>query len=569
MNFNELIYVRPDIDEFEEKVLQLLIKFDRAISFEEQFKMINEINSLREHVLTMLTIAEVRGLLDTSDGQYQLEQQFINKKWPVYEKVVASYYEYLINSPFKEQIMHKYGKQLLNLAELNVNTISSTVLNDLERENNLISEYTKLISNAKIEFRGEERSLSQLDTFIASHDRTIRKQASEKKYELMEQNEDRIDNLFDSLIQVRTKIAKKLGYQSFVELGYARLSRVDYNEQEVANFRKMILKYIVPISEKLREKQRIRLDIEALTFYDEEVRFKSGDAILKGDSNWIIEKFKIIFHNLSKQSGEIFTTMHDKKFMDLTNKKGKARGAYATYLCNEKTPYIFANLNGSRKDVKVVGHEFGHAFQMAVFNQKNNIPEYILPTKEACEISSKAMEFLIWPYMEEIFGDKAENYRYSHLEDAIFAMPYRASIDEFQYFIYSNPNVSSKERKKKWVEIEQKYMPYKASYNHPYLERGSLWHQQIHIFKYPFYYIDYAIAEICALQIWSIAQTDKDAAWNLYVDLCIQGGSLSFLDLLGHANIDSPFRDEAFVNMVDVIEKWFVKYDKEAAVKPL
>jgi oligoendopeptidase F len=157
----------------------------------------------------------------------------------------------------------------MSIAVLNAKTISSEVIEDLERENNFMSEYTKLIASAKIEFRGEDRNLSQLDTFIASQDRSMRKQACEKKYDLMEQYEERIDELFNSLIQVRTEIAKKLGYTSFVELGYARLSRVDYNQQEVANFRKMILKYIVPISEDLREKQRIRLGIDTLTFYDE------------------------------------------------------------------------------------------------------------------------------------------------------------------------------------------------------------------------------------------------------------------------------------------------------------
>lgn len=561
MIFDQLLYERPNIVEFEEEVFELLGKFESVNSFEEQFKLIDKINSLRNHVLTMLTIAEIRAQLDTSDKKYQEEQKFINKNWPVYEKVVASYYDRLIRSTFKEQISKKYGKQLLNLAEINVNTIGSSVIDKLKRENNLISEYTKMMANAKIEFKGEERNLAQLDKFVSSPDRMLRKQAIEKKYELLEQYENRIDELFDSLIQVRTQIAKELGYNSFVELGYARLSRVDYSQQEVADFRKMILKYMVPVSKKLRENQRIRIGIENLTYYDEEVRFKTGEAILKGDSNWMIEKFKTIFQRLSEQPGEIFKLMHENKYMDLTIKENKARGAYATYLCNEKIPYIFANFNGSRKDVKVLAHEFGHAFQMAIFNQNNTIPEYILPTKEACEISSIAMEFLIWPYMEEIFGDDAMNYRYSHLEDAIFAMPYRASIDEFQHFIYTNPNLSIVERKKKWVEIEQKYMPYKTTYNHPYLKKGNFWHQQIHLFKFPFYYIDYAMAQICALQIWSIAQIDMYTAWNVYMDICKQGGRLSFLDLLDNSGIASPFKEEAFENMIKSIDTWFSKND--------
>ena len=559
MVFEDLIYIRPNIEEFEEEMSHLLKRFECVNTFDEQVLVIEKVNSKRNYILSMLTLAEIRGLLNTSDAKYQEEQKFINKEWPVFEKVVASFYEYLIKSPFKDQIEQKYGKQLMDLAENNVNTIRSSVIKDLEKENNYISEYTRILANAKIEFMGENRNLSQLDKFIASQDRTIRKSASEKKYELMEQLEQRIDEIFNSLIQVRTTIAKKLGYNSFVELGYARLSRVDYNEHEVAKFREMILSYIVPISEDLREKQRSRLGIDSLTFYDEEVRFKSGDASLKGDSNWLIERFKLILAQLSDHAGELFTSMHEKNFIDVTVREGKARGAYATYLSNAETPYIFANLNGSRKDVKILGHEFGHAFQMAIFSRENNIPEYILPTKEACEISSIAMEFLIWPHMEKVFENEAENYRYSHLEDSIFTMPYRASIDEFQHFIYKNSTISPAERKEKWKEIEQKYMPYKTFYEHPYLQRGSFWHQQIHLFKYPFYYIDYAIAGICALQIWSIAQTNQGKAWDIYIDLCSQGGRLSFLSLLEHTGIESPFTDAAFENMVEAIKLWLGK----------
>ncbi|WP_285399585.1 hypothetical protein [Lysinibacillus sp. fls2-241-R2A-57] len=181
MIFDQLLYERPNIVEFEEDVFELLGKFDSANSFEEQFELIDKINSRRNHVLTMLTIAEIRAQLDTSDKKYQEEQKFINKNWPVYEKVVASYYERLIKSTFKEQIRQKYGKQLLNLAEINVNTIGSSVIDKLKRENNLISEYTRLMANAKIEFKGEERNLSQLDKFVSSSDRMLRKQAIEKK----------------------------------------------------------------------------------------------------------------------------------------------------------------------------------------------------------------------------------------------------------------------------------------------------------------------------------------------------------------------------------------------------
>ena len=461
MKFENLNYERPDIEEFEGRVLQLLERFKISDSHLEQFELIDQINSLRNDVLTMLTIAQIRSHLDTLDAIYQKEQQYINQNWPRYEKIVALFYEHVSYSPFKDEIKEKFGEQLVCLAEVSQNTVSSEVIEDLIKENNLISDYIKLMATSTVEFKGEQRTLSQLEAFLFSPDRSIRKQAGEKKYELLSQLESKIDHIFENLIKVRNTIAMKLGYDSFVELGYARLSRVGYNQSDIEDFRELILEYMVPIAEETRDKQRIRLGLDKLTFYDEDIRFRTGNPVPNGDVKWMISKFGVILNEMSLEAGEFFNSLCANHLLDLLPKEGKARGAYATYLCNEKTPYIFANMNGTRKDVKVLSHEFGHAWQMYLYNQCNNIPEYILPTKEGCEIHSISMEFLIWPYLEKIFGEDADKYRYAHLEDALFSMPYRAAIDEFQHFIYKNPSLSISDRKEKWIEIECRYMPYK------------------------------------------------------------------------------------------------------------
>ncbi|MFD1737455.1 M3 family oligoendopeptidase [Bacillus salitolerans] len=562
MKFENLYYKRPDIEEFEGKVLQLLERFKVSDSHLEQLELIDQINSLRADVLTMLTIAQIRSHLDTLDVKYQKEQKYINQNWPTYEKVVALFHEHLSDSPFKDEIKKNFGEQLVNLAGVSQRTVSPEIIEDLIKENNLISEYTKLMANSTIEFRGEKSTFSQLEAKLFSSDRTIRKQAGEKKYELLGHLEYKIDQIFDKLIKVRTTIAKKLGYDSFVELGYARLSRVDYKQFEVEVFRELILKYIVPIAEKTRDKQLIRLGLEKMTFYDEDIRFSSGNPVPKGDSKWIVSNFEEILNEISLEAGEFFKSMCTSHLIDIIPKEGKARGSYATYLCNEKKPYIFANMNGTRKDIKVLSHEFGHAWQMYLFNQHNSIPEYILPTKEGCEIHSISMEFLIWPYLEKVFGEDADKYRFAHLEDALFSMPYRAAIDEFQHFIYKNPSLSYSDRKEIWTEIECKYMPYKANYDHPYLKRGSYWQQQAHLFTSPFYYIDYALAQMCALQIWCNAQTNEPKAWKVYMDLCNLGGSKSFLQLLEQSGITSPFEEEGFIFITGLIELWLESNEK-------
>jgi M3 family oligoendopeptidase len=556
MNFKNLNYERPDIKEFEGKVLQLLERFKTSDSDLEQIELIDKINSLRNDVLTMLTIAQIRSHLDTLDVEYQKEQQYINQNWPIYEKIVALFHEQVSSSPFKKEIKEKFGEQLVCLAEISQNTVSSEIIENLIKENNLISDYTKLMATSTVEFREEKRTISQLEAFLFSSDRSIRKQAGEKKYDLLSQIENKIDHIFDELIKVRNTIAIKLGHNSFVELGYARLSRVGYDQSDVEDFRELILKYIVSISDETRDKQRIRLGLNKISFYDEDIRFRTGNPSLKGDVKWMVSKFEEILNEISLEAGEFFNSLSANHLIDLLPKEGKVRGAYATYLCNEKTPYIFANMNGTRKDIKVLSHEFGHAWQMYLYNQHNSIPEYILPTKEACEIHSISMEFLVWPYLEKIFGVDADKYRHAHLEDALYSMPYRAAIDEFQHFIYKNPSLSISDRKEKWIEIECKYMPYKAEYDHPYLKRGAYWQQQAHIFTTPFYYIDYALAQMCALQIWSNAQTNESLAWEGYIKLCNLGGSKSFLQLLEKSGITSPFEEQGFILIMDEIEKW-------------
>lgn len=557
MNFNEIKYERPNIEEFKTIVLNKLAQFESIESFEEQCRIIDDINKLRNKILTMLTIAQIRNFTDMTNTVYIEEQKYTDENWPIYEMVVSKYYSTLLNSKNKNLIENKYGSQLLEIAYVNTKTVNEEVINDLELENKLISKYIKVLATSKTEFMGEEKNISQLHVFLNSLGRNVRKEASEKKYQLMNQNEKEIDSIFSDLVKVRTRIAKDLGYTSFVELGYARLSRVGYGQEEIRKFRDMIRTYIVPLSTQLRENQRKRINVDVLHYYDESLRFIDGNATPKGDEKWIVNRFKNIFKTLSNETGEAFDFMESKSLLNLTTEKGKARGAFATYLCDYKSPYIFANLNGTGNDVKVLSHEFGHAFQMYVYNKSNELPEYILPTKEACEITSISMEYLVWPGLDSLLDNDSEKYKYAQLEDSILTLPYRACIDDFQHFVYNNPDANPSEWKRKWKELEEVYMPDKTYSGNEYLERGNFWQIQSHLFKFPFYYIDYALAQICALQIWAISQTDENEAWSIYMELCKKGGSQSFLAMLESTTISSPFEENAFKQVINQLSTWF------------
>lgn len=252
--------------------------------------------------------------------------------------------------------------------------------------------------------------------------------------------------------------------------------------------------------------------------------------------------------------------MIEKNLMDLLAQKGKAGGGYCTYIEDYKSPYIFANFNGTSGDIDVLTHEAGHAFQVYM-SRHFNLPEYHFPTYEACEIHSMSMEFFTWPWMESFFKEDAEKYKFSHLSAALQFLPYGVAVDEFQHFIYENPEASPQERKLAWREMERKYLPHRDYGDNEFLEGGGFWQRQGHIYNSPFYYIDYTLAQICALQFWKKMHEDKDAAWADYLHLCKQGGSKSFLELVETAHLISPFEDGCVQSVTGEIREWLEKVD--------
>ena len=560
MKFCEFSYRRPDIKEVEKQFARLLQAFTEAQSYQEQDQRMKEINGLREEFESMKEIVGIRHTIDTTDEFYTGEQDFLDEVQPIYEGLVAKYYDALCRSKFRGELEQKWGRQLFRLAELTVKTFSPEIIEDLQRENKLTSEYEALLASASILFECEERNLSQLLPFQQSRDRQMRKKAYEARFAFLQSKEEKLDGIYDQLVKVRTEIAKKLGYSSFVELGYARMKRTDYDAVMTARFRKQIEEYIVPLAEALKERQRKRLGLETLYYYDEVFNFSTGNALPKGDAQWILDQTQRMYGELSPETEEFFRFMVEGQLMDLVSKKGKAGGGYCTYIGKYKAPFIFSNFSGTAYDIDVMTHEAGHAFQ-AYTSRHYEVSEYAFPTYEACEIHSTAMEFFAWPWMELFFGEDGDKYRFSHLTEMLTFMPYAAAVDEFQHVIYESPELTQKERKQAWRDIEKKYLPSKNYEQNSYLEEGGFWQQQGHIFEDPFYYIDYALAQICALQFWKKSNSGDEEAWEDYIRLCKEGGSKSFLELVEVAKLVSPFEKGCIQSVLADIEKWLDSVD--------
>lgn len=560
MKFEDFKYERPNIEKDREDIRSFIKELEEAKDFNGAKEVIGKINKIRNNTSTMMALSEVRHTINTEDEFYNEESDFWDENSPLIEEVNNEFYKALLSSPFKDQIGDYYGETIIKEAEYSQKSFSKEVIEDMQLENKLGSQYQKLIASAKIEFDGEERTLAQLVPFVTSEDREVRKRASEAKYNFFVKNEDEIDDIFDKLVKVRTKIAKKLGFNNFVELGYVRMRRYDYNKKMVENFRKQVEEFIVPIDSKLYERQAKRLGLESLKYYDEKFEFLSGNPTPKGDSKWIVENAKVMYSELSKETKEFFDFMVENDLMDLVAKKGKAAGGYCTNFPNYKAPFIFSNFNGTAGDVDVLTHEAGHAFQ----NFRSSwieMQECQWPTMESCEIHSMSMEFFTWPWMYLFFKEDIDKYKFYHLGDAIKFIPYGVTVDEFQHFVYENPECTPKERKDAWRRIEKKYLPHKNYDECDFLERGGWWFQQNHIFLSPFYYIDYTLAQICALQFWKKDRENHEKAWEDYLNLCNIGGTKTFLGLLKYANLKSPFENGCVESVVGVVDEYLESID--------
>lgn len=542
MKFSQIKYERPEIQKIEEEFNSLLVQFENAPSFEEQSKVLDTINNLRMEFQSRETIVSVRHSINTEDKLYEKEQHYFDEIGPLFAALVHKLYIALDKSAFKDQLKKRFGEQLFTIADLNVKTFQPQIIHDLQEENKKCTEYTDLVASALIDFEGEEVNLSGLDPFIQSTDRHIRKKAADAKYGFYAKHSEEFDKIYDNLVNIRNGMAGKLGYQNFVDMGYNRMLRSDYNAEMVGKFRDNVLKYVVPLCKELKEKQRKRLKLEKLTFFDEPLYYPEGNPKPKGEPEWIIENGKKMYAELSPETRAFFDFMLENEMMDLVNKKGKAAGGYCTMISKYRSPFIFSNFNGTSHDIDVLTHEAGHAFQ--VFSSRNfDIQEYFWPTYEACEIHSMSMEFFTWPWMELFFKEDVNKYKYFHLSHSLLFLPYGVLVDEFQHEIYHHPEMTPAERKTAWRNLEKKYLPYQDYDGYEFLEKGGYWQRQQHIYNSPFYYIDYTLAQICAFQFWIRMQEDFKGAWQDYLTLCKQGGSKSFLELVKIANLRSPFEE--------------------------
>ena len=351
-------------------------------------------------------------------------------------------------------------------------------------------------------------------------------------------------------------------YDGYTTLGYARMQRNCYTKQDVEQFRAAVVKYLVPLADRIERAQAERLGVAyPMSFADEALSFRSGNPRPAGDADAILAQGKRFYDELSPETSEFFRTMLEGKLLDVLSTPGKESGGYCTSIPDYRVPFIFANFNGTQHDVEVVTHEAGHAF--AAYTNRDRIPmQYVWPSLEACEVHSMSMEFFAWPWAEGFFGADARKFRYNHLAGALTFIPYGTMVDHFQHIVFEKPDMTPAQRHGVWKELLGVYMPWlRLDGDIPFYSEGQGWQRQHHIYSSPFYYIDYCLAQTVSLEFWALLQKDRKNAWDHYMAYTRQGGTCVFTQLLKNAGLDNPFDENCLRSVCEEAGRWLDNYD--------
>lgn len=555
MKFKDMPYQRVDFDQVEKEMTALMEEFDAAKSGEEQFEVHKRYYELTDRVSTLYTISHIRYDIDTSDKFYEKEHEYYDEKMPVYRNLALAYEKKLYNSPYREYLVSKIGPVAFKNMEVAQKAMDEKLIPLMQEENALTMEYNKLIASAKIHFDGKELNLSLLRPYLVNQDRNVRAAAWKEYSAYFEANADKLDELYDKLVKNRTAQAREMGYENYVELGYYRMGRNCYGQKEVEAYREQVKKDFVPFAEELHERRRKRLGLDKLSYIDDAVYFKEGNPAPFGTPDEILAAGQKMYSELSPETKEFYDFMMENELFDVLGRKTKKAGGYMTYMPIYHSPFVFANFNGTSGDVDVITHECGHAFQ-GFLSGKDPIREHSDIGMETAEIHSMSMEFFTQGWMQMFFGDRAQDYIEMHLEDSAAFIPYGCMVDEFQHIVYSNPDMTPAERHAAWLKLEKEYRPHQDYGDDKFFGKGGIWQRQQHIYNSPFYYVDYCLAQTCALQYKVKMDDNYKAAWESYLKLCKLSASDFFTNMIKEVGLDSPFEPGCLKNIVKNLEKY-------------
>lgn len=540
---SDMKYRRVDKDAVINEIKDIISRVENAQDGASLLSLREEYNSLSDRVGTMARLASTRLNLNSRDEFYKAEMDYYNSALPEIQMYDIKFTKAFLDSPYLGEAKKELNPLVITMMELSLKCADERVLEEMQEENRLTTEYGKFVSELTYEFRGEKLTLGALRKFMQDSDRATRKEAYNALGKALSENAEFLDGIYDKMVKVRHKMATKLGYENYVGLGYNLMQRTAYNKDDVKVFRENVLNDLVPVISELKGKIAEKLGIDQMKLYDDGAYFESDPTPIL-DAQGILEAGREMYHEMSPETAEFIDMMFESDAFDVLPREGKWTGGYMTFFPTYRQPFIFANFNGTTADVDVITHEAGHAFAYFV-GRDDMLPETQLGGMETAESHSMSMEFFAWRYMDKFFGEREKDYRYKHLFSALAFIPYGVIVDYFQHVVYENPDMTPKERNELWLSLEGQFRPYMDACGIEYLEKGTRWQYQNHIFQSPFYYIDYCLAQIVAFEFLELSLKDYGAALKTYIEHAKRTGCYGFTDLIKMAGLKSPFENGA------------------------
>ena len=550
MKVSQIEYKRPEKDQAIAKIKQVKELLSNAKNAEEFLAVHKDFKKEYSNFETMASLAYIRFSLNTQDEFYAKEQDYYDEAMPEISVELSQLSRCYVESPFRSQLEKYFPKTMFDVMEMEIKAHDPAILQEKIEENKLCTEYTRLMSEILVDYNGEQIPFPSMGKYFSNEDREVRKSAVIAYAQAIEDRKDQLDELYDRLVKVRTKMGQKLGYEGFSPLGYLRMQRTCYTKDEIAKFRANVKKYLVPLATKLRQKVQKDMGWDVQRYWDTSV-FTQKEPKPFGTVDQIFEHGKKMYHEMDNETGELFDRMYQAEAFDVISRKGKFGGGYCTCLPDYKLPFILANFNGSLGDIDVLTHEFGHAYAFARACEIDCMTEVAM---ETAEVHSMSMEFLAYPWIEGFFGDCTEEYKFNHIGGAITFIPYGTIVDYFQQEVYDNPNMSCQERNQFYNKIEKEFLPYMTTEGIPAFENGRRWQRQQHIYESPFYYIDYCLAQFTSLQFLALSQKDWKSAFEKYKKFVYINCTEDFTTTLKHCDLLSPFEEESFKEVVKAVE---------------
>ena len=557
MKFNEMTYTRPDIGALLARCKELAAKAAAAPDGDALVRLYYEQSEAFAEYNTAANLANIHYTCDTRDEYWKAEQDFFDANGPAVTNASVEISRAFLANPHVDVLTAKFGTTCVAGMKNAVLSMDDRTVELQQQFNALVSRYQQIYGGALVELDGKQLTIPQLGPYKEDLDPAVRRAAYEAEAGYFDAHRAELDELYGEIVKNLNAQARVMGYHDYSELSYVRMNRIGYGPEEIRKFRDQVANDVVPQLQKVMALRAKRTGIARPTFTDLPIMFKDGNPKPIPGYKARMDAARTMYHELSPETAEFIDFMQDNELFDVESRPGKMSGGYMTSLPSYKAPFIFANWNNTSGDVDVLTHECGHAFEGYVAERDPAIPADLeCPGMESAEIHSMAMEFLTAPWHHLLFGRDTDKYALLHAEDSFVFLAYGCEVDEFQHIMYQNPDLTPDERNAEWLKLEKKYRPWIDFAGLPFYGRGAGWQRQLHIYECPFYYIDYCLSTMAALQFFLLSLTDHKDAWERYLRLVRRAGTASYTELLETAGLKVPFEEGSIKGIAQQMTDW-------------